>query len=319
MATDISTALRGYGGDGEREQERSMAHSNAAQLPPTPQAALAPAQDKLNWCREQIEIRVVGLSWTDWATPWGSSKDDNIGTLSQLVAHLKEVLKEESSLRARGELPSKQRALESTIWLAEECPAPQFKRKTFKALGTPTAQAEALAQDQVRLSPAEVLGAAQKRRAELEAAGEIDWVSDRQPYPTGQGPVPDKSLVGKTLEVRWRYRHVETGQPVYIWCEGIVEKVADGEKDKATARCKRTLPAGVVQIRWAADIEYDEEETLVWSVLKPSGFNKDVHLGWRFAASELKRMEAAKEARKAKGASKARAAKKNENFPVENS
>ncbi|KAL1525976.1 hypothetical protein AB1Y20_020802 [Prymnesium parvum] len=304
MASDISTALRGYGGDGEREQERNMAHSNAAQLPhPShgPQAALAPEQDKLNWCREQIEMRVVGLSWTDWATPWGSSKDDNIGTLSQLVAHLKE------------------RALESTIWLAEECPAPQFKRKTFKALGTPTAQAEALAEDQVRLSPAEVLGAAQKRRAELEAAGEIDWVSDRQPYPTGQGPVPDKSLVGKTLEVRWRYRHVETGQPVYIWCEGVVEKVADGEKDKATARCKRILPAGVVQIRWAADIEYDEEETLVWSMLKPSGFNKDVHLGWRFAASELKRMEAAKEARKAKGASKARAGKKNENFPVENS
>lgn len=108
----------------------------------------APAQDKLNWCREQIEMRVVGLSWTDWSTPWGSSKDDkdeNVGTLPQLVAHLKEVLTEEKSLRARGELPSQERALQSADLLAQECPAAQFKRKTFKALGTPTAQADELA------------------------------------------------------------------------------------------------------------------------------------------------------------------------------
>lgn len=184
-----------------------------------------PAQDKLNWCREQIEMRVVGLSWTDWSTPWGSSKDENVGTLPQLVAHLKEVLTEEKSLRARGELPSQERALQSADLLAQECPAPQFKRKTFKALGTPTAQADELSNDRVDISSADVLAAARKRREELEAAGEIDWVSDRQPFPTGQGPVPDKSIVGKTLEVRWRYRHLETGEPVYIWCEGVVEKV----------------------------------------------------------------------------------------------
>lgn len=61
-----------------------------------------------------------------------------------------------------------------------------------------------------------------------------------------------------------------------------------------------------MQIRWAADVEYEEEESLVWSVLKPAGFNKDVHLGWRYAACELKRMEAAKQAIEAKKASKAR-------------
>lgn len=66
-------------------------------------------------------MRVIGLSWTDWATPWGSSKDENVGTLSQLVAHLKEVLKEEKSLSARGELPSKARALQDAQLLAEEC------------------------------------------------------------------------------------------------------------------------------------------------------------------------------------------------------
>jgi hypothetical protein len=36
-----------------------------------------------------------------------------------------------------------------------------------------------------------MLIAAQRRRADLEAAGKIDWVADRQPHPTGQGPVRD--------------------------------------------------------------------------------------------------------------------------------
>lgn len=86
-------------------------------------------------------------------------------------------------------------------------------------------QALELSNDEVDLTSEDVLAVAQKRRAELEAAGEIDWVSDRQPYPTGQGPTPGKDLIGKKLEVRWRYRHVETGEPVYIWCEGEVVQV----------------------------------------------------------------------------------------------
>lgn len=167
-------------------------------------------------------MRVVGLSWSDWATPWSCSTDDDIGTVAQLVAHLKEVLAEEHALLERGELPCKQRAMESSDALAAECPAPQLKRKSFKSLGTPTIQANALSDDRIHLSAAEVLAAAQQRRAELEAAGEIDWVNDRQPYPTGQGPTPGKDLIGKLLEVRWRYRHVESGEPVYIWCEGEV-------------------------------------------------------------------------------------------------
>lgn len=44
----------------------------------------------------------------------------------------------------------------------------------------------------------------------------------------------------------------------------------------------------------------------MWSILKPSGFNKDIHLGWRFAADELKRMDSAHAiATKRKGASQA--------------
>lgn len=141
------------------------------------------------------------------------------------MAHLTEVLKEENLIEKQGELPSKERARVSAQALAAECPAPQFKRKTFKQLGTPTVQATKLSDDRVHVSREELLSAAQNRRRELEDAGEIDWVSDRQPYPTGQGPTPDHQMVGKRVEIRWRYRHVETGEPVYIWCEGEVTKV----------------------------------------------------------------------------------------------
>lgn len=131
-------------------------------------------------------MRVIGLSWSDWKTPWSSSKDEYIGTEDQLRVHLKEVLKEEHSLEIRGLLPSKVRALATPEDLVAECPAPQLRRKTFKSLGTPTVQAAALSNDKTDLDPEAVAAAAQRRRRELEIAGEIDWVADRQPYQTGQ-------------------------------------------------------------------------------------------------------------------------------------
>ncbi|KAL1520215.1 hypothetical protein AB1Y20_023685 [Prymnesium parvum] len=167
-----------------------------------------------------------------------------------MVAHLKEVLAEEDRLRQRQELPSKVKARVSEQDLANECPAPQFKRKTFKCLGTPTAQSTELSNDRVDLSAAEVLAAAQQRRAELEATGEIDCVSDQQPHPTGQGGPPlDKKLIDG----------VQNGEPVYIWCEAEVAQVADGEKDKASARyCMQkdsTIipPAGALQLNSACN------------------------------------------------------------------
>lgn len=170
-------------------------------------------------------MRTVGLSWSEWRTPWSSNTDENVGSVEQLLSHLKAVLEEEKALERRALLPCKARALESAADLAAECPAPQLRRKTFKTLGTPTVQAQALSNDKTNLSADQILAAAQKRRTELEQRGEIDWVCDRQPFPTGQGPIPDRNLVGKTIEVRWRYRHKSTGQPVYIWCEGEVVQV----------------------------------------------------------------------------------------------
>lgn len=179
-------------------------------------------QAKLDWLREQIEMRVIGLSWQEWKTPWSASKDETVGTVDQLKDHLKEVLAWEEQLRMDGSLPSKARARGSASALADECPTPQLKRKTFKALGTPTVQCDALSNDRIECSQEDLLAAAQRRREELEVAGEIDWVSDRQPNPTGQGPAPDIRLLGKKLEVRWRYTSTTTGLPVYMWCEGEV-------------------------------------------------------------------------------------------------
>lgn len=74
---------------------------------------------------------------------------------------------------------------------------------------------------------------------------------------------------------------------VFIWCEGEVAEVSDGTIRKSK-RSPEALPAGAVRIRWPADAEFEEKETLVWSILNPSDWCKEVHLGWRWAPCELK-------------------------------
>lgn len=88
-------------------------------------------------------------------------------------------------------------------------------------------------------------------------------------------------------------------------------QAADGEHDKRTARCKKVLPAGALRIKWPADVDFDEDESFVWSILHPRSFNKDVHMGWRFAASELKRMEDASKDKSLSGTLKKKAKKCN--------
>ena len=58
---------------------------------------------------------------------------------------------------------------------------PVMKRKSFKELGTPTAQAAALADKVLSLPEAELLQRAEARRQELVEAGELDEVADNQP------------------------------------------------------------------------------------------------------------------------------------------
>ena len=66
-------------------------------------------------------------------------------------------------------------------------------------------------------------------------------------------------------------------------------QAADGHANKRTARCSKILPAGALRIKFPEDVDFDEEEHFVWCVLKPCAFNKDTHLGWRFATCELQK------------------------------
>ena len=232
------------------------------------------AQAKLDWLREQIEMRTRGLQWVEFKAKWSSSNDENIGTVDELAAHLRTIIEHERARRAAGELPS-------------SAPAPILRRKSFKDLGTPTAQALALAEQRLEYSTEELRAKAVAERARLEAAGEIDAVSDVQPAV----PPDFGDLEGKELDLRWRYYTVENGKRVqqYIWCTGVVVEVADGRTTKRSARCKSTLPWGAVRIRWPEDVEYGECETFVWSVLKPVDWNKECHLGWRYSVKELQK------------------------------
>ena len=104
---------------------------------------------------------------------------------------LKEIVEEERTQRAAGELP-------------EAAPAPVSKRKTFKELGTPSAQAEALAEQRVVLSEEEMRERAKREWERLEEAGEIERVGDAQPSLPKDWRAFD-TLVGRLIEIRWRY------------------------------------------------------------------------------------------------------------------
>jgi hypothetical protein len=239
-------------------------------------------QEQLDWLREQVEMRTRGLRWSEFQTNWSSGSDEHVGTVEELTGHLKLIVEEERNRRAAGELP-------------ESAPPPIMKRKSFKELGTPTAQADALAEARVELSDEELLAAAERERQRLEASGEIDSVHDAQPP---IAPAFD-SLVGKWIEVRWRYyvpckKNKSGWRQEYIWCAGEVVEVADGKTTRRTPQCKSPLEWGAVRIRWPADTsrEVPEPETFVWSVLEPHTWRQETHLGWRYAKSELAKLSA---------------------------
>lgn len=150
-------------------------------------------QLRLDWLREQIEMRVVGLGWVEFKTQWSSGSNENVGTVSDLISHLGDILMEEE------ERPTPDAAA-----------APIMRRKTFKQLGTPTAQAEELCDQRLSMSMEQLLAAAREKRAELEASLELDTVSDLQPR---DPPSLDEALVGRKLEIHWRYwREAQPGE-----------------------------------------------------------------------------------------------------------
>ena len=99
--------------------------------------------------------------------------------------------------------------------------------------------------------------------------------------PKDQAPAFDQDLVGKWIEVRWRYTDKDTGEYIYIWSPGKVVRVADGLTDKTTKMGKKLLPAGAVLWAWEADAEFDEEP------VANHKFNEQVWYGWRLDPREL--------------------------------
>ena len=131
-------------------------------------------QARLNWLRDQIEMRTRGLRWTEFKTKWSSCLDESAGTVEQLTGHLKEILIEEDEQRSAGEplsyrsvAPPQHRRRTATApphhrhhrhhglthhlviagTLPETAPAPIMPRETFKQLGTRTKQAEDVAEE----------------------------------------------------------------------------------------------------------------------------------------------------------------------------
>eukprot|EP00966_Prymnesium_polylepis_P331666 7387242-Prymnesium_polylepis.1 len=213
-------------------------------------------QARLDWLRDQIEMRTRGLRWTEFKTKWSSSLDDSTGTVEQLTGHVKEILTEENEQRSAGAPlscrptrtaaprshrhrtatappPHRHRCLShitSAIagTLPETAPAPTMPRKTFKQLGTRTKQAEEFAEEMIELTPEEMRDRAECAHERLQAAGEIDKLEDQQP---DDAPPFDSALIGVTLEINWRYWVRTNGKRKgqLIWCEGVVIEVADAK------------------------------------------------------------------------------------------
>ncbi|KAL1529598.1 hypothetical protein AB1Y20_000541 [Prymnesium parvum] len=79
--------------------------------------------------------------------------------------------------------------------------------------------------------------------AELRLALLRGVVEDVQPI---VAPAFDASMVGKHLEVLWKYFDHGTKEPHLIWASGRVVRVAVGLSDKRSSRACKILPGGAL-------------------------------------------------------------------------
>ena len=87
-----------------------------------------------------------------------------------------------------------------------------------------------------------------------------------------EAPAFNQQLVGKRLEVLWKYL-LPDGTSQLIWSTGRVARVADGLTDKRSQRAKNLLPGGAVLWAWDADPEFGEVAGEKWLVLLPTKWN----------------------------------------------
>ena len=167
--------------------------------------------------------------------------------------------------------------------LPTEAAPPQTGGTDLGQLGTMDADAMAVAA-RALFSSAELQAKAEAARQRRVEAGIADGVQLSQPK---NAPAFDQGLVGKRIEVLWKYFIKETKEPQMIWATGRVVRVADGLTDKRSARAKKILPAGALLWAWDADPDFDEKAGEQWLILLPNKWNKQQHYSWRFDPREL--------------------------------
>ena len=107
------------------------------------------------------------------------------------------------------------------------------------------------------------------------------------PWEAMQGlhaPEFNQELVGKRIEVCWKYFDKDTDKPVLIWTPGRVVRVADGLTDKRSKRARNVLPGGALLWAWDADEAFGETAGGQWLILLPQKWNPKTACvyGWRF-------------------------------------
>ena len=231
-----------------------------------------PEAQQLEWLRKQIEMRVLGLGWTRYATRWSSNKDARIGTVKHLTELLLEIIVEEISLTRLKQLPT-------------EAAPPQDRLRELKQLGTLDADAAAL-ECRALFSVEELRAKAELARQRRLEAGISDAVEDLNP---SLAPAFDQALVGKWLEILWPYTVKDSaeGEKKLIWIPGRVVRVADGLTDKRSARGKKLLPAGALLWAWDADPDFEEAAGEQWMILLPKKWKQQQIYSWRFDPREL--------------------------------
>ena len=230
-----------------------------------------PEAQQLEYLRKQIEMRVLGCGWTQYETRWSSNKDARIGTVAHLRGLLEEIIIDEKA-RARFS-PGSEKGLPTMA-----APPHHAARDTL-TLGTMDADALEVSK-RALFSPEELEAKAEAEMRRRLESGISDSVEDLNAGVNGgSAPTFDQNLVGKWIEVRWKYFDKENNEPVYIWSTGKVVRVADGLTDKKSPRARKVLPAGMVLWAWEADPEFDEAAGEQWLALLPSKWNQQQWYG----------------------------------------
>ena len=202
MITLLNTAVEKYA----YAKELFAAWQAQRERKPLGAAAVAIATDdkpeslQLEYLRYQIEMRVLGCGWDQYATRWSAKVDKHVGSVAHLKGLLLDIVAHEKGLARLKKLPT------------EACP-PQTGVTDIGQLGTKCVDARDIGQR--ALFSAEELARkaelAMQRRAKEGTADSVEWAQPEEP------PAFDQQLVGKRIEILWKYFDKITHEPTLIW------------------------------------------------------------------------------------------------------